>query len=84
MFINFFLYGDEYSEAPMADIVESYRLYGCNQHDVFYMEITANGHNDECLAWVNGSELRINTAHYENGIYIVKTDNTMLKLVVRH
>jgi thiol-disulfide isomerase/thioredoxin len=199
VFINFFLYGDEFSEAPMDDIVESYRLYGCNQHDVFYMEITANGHNDECLAWVerfgvqyptisrdgggndiaqaipvgfyptlmlirpdhtiamrdiypptleyiidafegegyqqyecedgvaqtesqsfslypnpangfvtlkgenlssvcvynalgqkvekfeaNGSELRINTSHYENGIYIVKTDNTMLKLVVRH
>ena len=31
----------------------------------------------------NGSELRINTANYENGIYVVKTDNTMLKFVVK-
>ena len=199
VFINFFLYGDEYSEAPMAAILESYRLYGCNQHDVYYMEISPNGHDDDCAAWVerfgvqyptisrdgggndivqaipvgfyptlmlirpdhsiamrdvypptleyildamngegyqqyecedgvtqadsqslslypnpangfvtlkgetlgtvcvynalgqkvdeleaNGSELRINTANYESGIYVVKTNNTMLKFVVRH
>jgi len=51
--INFFLYGDEYSEAIMRDMVEAYRLYGCNAHDVFFMEISPNGHDDECLAWVN-------------------------------
>ena len=51
--INFFLTGDPYSEAPMADVIEAYRLYGCNQHDVFFMEISPNGHDDECHAWVD-------------------------------
>ena len=52
VFIYFFLYGDPYSETPMADVLESYRLYGCNQHDVFYMEITPNGTDANCQAWV--------------------------------
>ena len=50
--INFFLVGDEYSMTPMSDMVEAYHLYGCNQHDVFFMEITPNGHDAQCLAWV--------------------------------
>ena len=53
VFINFFLYGDPYSEQPMADVLEAYRLYGCNQHDVFFMEITPNGHDDDCRIWVD-------------------------------
>ncbi len=53
VFINFFLCGDEYSEAPMADILEAYHLYGCNAHDVFFMEISPNGHDDACQAWVD-------------------------------
>ena len=32
----------------------------------------------------NGSELRINTTGYNNGIFFVKTDNQMMKFVVRH
>ena len=32
----------------------------------------------------NGSELRINTTGYENGIYFVKTDETTLRFVVKH
>ena len=32
----------------------------------------------------NGSELRINTTSYENGVYFVKTDETTLRFVVRH
>lgn len=53
VFINFFLYGDPYSEAPMADVLESYRLYGCNQHDVFFMEICPNKGDETCQAWVD-------------------------------
>ena len=49
--INFFLYGDPFSENIMRDMVEAYRLYGCNAHDVFFMEITPNGHDDQCQAW---------------------------------
>ena len=32
----------------------------------------------------NGSELRINTAGYENGIYVVKAGNNTLRFVVKH
>ena len=50
--LYFFLYGDEFSEAPMPDVVEAFHQYGCNEHDVFFMEITPNGHADDCQAWV--------------------------------
>lgn len=52
VFINFFLTGDEFSEAVMPDVIEAYHLYGCNIHDVFFMEISSNGHDDACQAWV--------------------------------
>ena len=51
--INFFLSGDEYSEAAMPDMIEAYRLYGCNAHDVFFMEICANAYDEACQAWVD-------------------------------
>ena len=50
--INFFLTGDPYSEDVMDDMTEAYRLYGCNDHDVFVMEISPNGHDSDCQAWV--------------------------------
>ncbi|MBR4391439.1 MAG: redoxin domain-containing protein [Bacteroidales bacterium] len=49
--INFFLTGDPFSEDVMDDMTEAYRLYGCNGHDVFVMEISPNGHNSDCQAW---------------------------------
>lgn len=51
--INFFLNGDEYSEAIMPDMIEAYRLYGCNTHDVFFMEICPNAYDESCQAWVD-------------------------------
>ena len=51
--INFFLTGDPYSEQPMPDMIEAYRLYGCNAHDVFFMEICANAYDEACQAWVD-------------------------------
>ena len=50
--INFFLYGDNISENIMRDMVEAYRLYGCNEHDVFFMEISPNGGDASCQTWV--------------------------------
>ena len=49
--INFFLTDDPYSMAPMPFITESFRLFGCNKHDVFYMEICPNGHDEACQQW---------------------------------
>ena len=50
--INFFLYGDNISENIMRDMVDTYKLYGCNGHDVFFMEITPNGDDASCQTWV--------------------------------
>jgi len=65
--INFFLYGDEYSEAVMSDMVEAYRLYGCNAYDVFFMEISPNGHDNECQAWVDRYGVQYPTISRDGG-----------------
>ena len=53
VFINFFLTGDPFSEQPMRDILETYRMYGCNKHDVFFMGISPNGNDAACQSWVD-------------------------------
>ena len=65
--INFFLYGDEYSEAIMRDMTEAYRLYGCNEHDVFFMEITPNGTNANCQTWVEQFDVQYPTISRDGG-----------------
>ena len=67
VFINFFLFGDEYSETPMSDIVDTYRLYGCNQHDVFFMEITPNGTDANCQAWIERFGVQYPTISRDGG-----------------
>ena len=49
--INFFL-RDEFSPLIMPYVTEAYRLYGCNQHDVFFMEINPQSQDDACREWV--------------------------------
>ena len=49
--INFFLAGDPFSQDIMADMVNAYNLYGCNEHDVFFIEITPNGGDETCQTW---------------------------------
>ena len=65
--INFFLYGDEFSEAVMPDMIEAYRLYGCNEYDVFFMEISPNGHDDECQIWENHFGVQYPTISRDGG-----------------
>ena len=65
--INFFLTGDPFSEQPMQDVVEAYRLYGCNTHDVFFMEISPNGHDDACQAWADQFGVQYPTISRDGG-----------------
>ncbi len=65
--INFFLTGDPYSEQPLPDMTEAYRLYGCNAHDVFFMEISPNGHDDACQAWVDQFGVKYPTISRDGG-----------------
>ena len=48
--LNLFL-RDENSEQIMPFVTESYQLFGCNQNDVFYMEICPQDEDAECRAW---------------------------------
>ena len=49
--INFFLTGDGGGADIMPYMTESYRMFGCNAYDVFYMEFTPNAHDDAARAW---------------------------------
>ncbi|MBO6026130.1 MAG: redoxin domain-containing protein [Bacteroidales bacterium] len=65
--IYFFLYDDPFSETPMPDVVEAFHQYGCNEHDVFFMEITPNGHDDDCQSWVEKHEVPFPTISRDSG-----------------
>ena len=66
-FICFFLYNDNISENVMRDVVEAYQLYGCNEHDVFFLEITPNGHDDDCQTWVEEFGVQFPTISRDGG-----------------
>ena len=65
--INFFLTGDEFSMAVMPDMLEAYHLYGCNEHDVFFMEISPNGHDNVCQDWVDRFGVQYPTISRDGG-----------------
>ena len=65
--INFFLTDDPYSENIMQDMVTAYSLYGCNQHDVFFMEISPNGNDETCQAWVQNFDVKYPTISRDGG-----------------
>ena len=65
--INFFLYGDPFSEDIMKDMVEAYHLYGCNEHDVFFMEISPNGNDSQCHTWVESFDVEYPTISRNGG-----------------
>ena len=48
--LNLFL-RDATSGQIMPYITESYHLFGCNQNDVFYIEICPQDYDEECRAW---------------------------------
>lgn len=65
--LYFFLTGDEYSEAPMVDVVNAFHQYGCNEHDVYFIEISPNGHDDDCRAWAEQFEVQYPTISRDGG-----------------
>ena len=65
--INFFLTDDPYSMSPMPYLTESYELFGCNQNDVFFMEITPLGNNNACQNWVESYNVKYPTISREGG-----------------
>ena len=65
--LYFFLTGDEYSQTPMEDVVNAFHQYGCNEHDVYFIEISPNGHDDDCSAWAEQFEVQYPTISRDGG-----------------
>ena len=65
--INFFLTDDPFSAQPMTYLTESYKLFGCNENDVFFMGISPNGHDDDCAAWVETYNVEYPTISRDGG-----------------
>ena len=65
--INFFLTGDPFSEDIMQDMVDAYHLYGCNEHDVFFLEISPNGGDETCQNWVDTYAVHYPTISRDGG-----------------
>ena len=65
--LYFFLTGDEYSQTPMADVVNAFHQYGCNEHDVYFIEVSPNGHDDDCRAWAEQFEVQYPTISRDGG-----------------
>ena len=49
--IDFFFYSCDACNATVPFMVESYNAFGCNQHDVFYMEISDRDSDALCQTW---------------------------------
>ena len=66
VFIHFFL---TYNFDPpiMPFMTEAYRIMGCNQHDVYFMEIAHREDNQECLQWIDRFHVEYPTISLEGG-----------------
>ena len=51
----------------MPDVLEAYRLYGCNQHDVFFMEICPSAGDANCQAWIEQFDVKYPTISRDGG-----------------
>ena len=51
--IDFFFTTCTPCQAVVPNLVESYYAFGCNQHDIFYMEIAIGDSDAACLNWVS-------------------------------
>ena len=51
--VDFFFVNCGPCQIATPKVVESYYAMGCNQHDVFYIEISDRDSDAACLNWVN-------------------------------
>lgn len=49
--LDFFFYGCQPCQVACPKIVEAYEALGCNQHDVFFIEISFMDSDASCQAW---------------------------------
>lgn len=66
VFIHFFL---TYNFDPpiMPFMTEAYRIMGCNQHDVYFMEVAHRENKTECLQWIDRFHVEYPTIPMDGG-----------------
>ena len=65
--IDFFYTTCGYCIQSIPYMVQSYQALGCNQHDVFYMEVDYGDSQAACLNWVNSHNVEYPTIAGANG-----------------
>ncbi len=51
--IDFFFTDCAPCQNEVPHVVQNYSRYGCNQHNVFFMEISPSDSDEECIEWEN-------------------------------
>lgn len=64
--IEFFYSSTSGALTYVNKMIESYEYFGCNQHDVFYMQISRYDNKAEAQAWCNEYGIMFPTIHTES------------------
>lgn len=64
--IEFFYSGTSGALTYVYKMTESYEYFGCNQHDVYYMQISRYDDENEARDWCNEYEIKFPTIHTES------------------
>lgn len=67
VFIDFFFYNCGQCQVISPYITEAYTATGCNQHDVFFMEISYMDNNIICQQWIDQYGVQFPTIGIEGG-----------------
>lgn len=65
--IDFFFTTCGPCQASVPKIKAAYEHFGCNDHEVFFMEISPTDNNAQCLAWVNNFGIEYPTIGKDGG-----------------
>lgn len=65
--LDFFYTTCQPCQQATPKIAESYYSFGCNQHDVFYMEVSDRNDNTACQNWVNNYGIEYPTIGTDGG-----------------
>ena len=65
--IDYFWYTCAGCRDIMPNIVESYYKYGCNEEDIFYLEVDQMDNNAKCLQWCEEFGVEFSTISKEGG-----------------
>lgn len=67
--IDFFYYNCGPCQKACPKLVEAYKAYGCNEHDIFFMEISYTDSDAKCQEWEEQYGVKYPTIGAEGGGY---------------